>query len=197
MARIDLPERHAVAQARRAVRDSLMSHGEECVLVAARHVNMDTQAERCAACWDDIYKQPRTPDCSRCYGTTFAQPVLEACRVWAIFTDTAANETIRARGVWTGDDRGFQTEPFPRIMEHDFVARVRRWSPAKEALSLEGVYIVKEVFQDSLRTGSQYGQSEEDVVGQRANITLLHDLTGIYKFPIVGQKFPRRDGLQR
>lgn len=197
MARIDLPEKHAVAQARKAVRDSLMSHGEECVLVSVRHVNMDTNADRCPACWDDVYKQPRIPDCSRCHGTTFAQPILKAARVWAIFTDTSQNETVRNRGVWTADDRGFQTEPFPLIMEHDFVARVRRWSPTKEALSLEGVYMAQEVFQDSLRTGNLYGQTEEDIVGQRANITRLHNLTGIYTFPIVGQKFNRVDGLQR
>lgn len=197
MARVDLYEKHAVAQARRSVRDSLMSHGEECVLVQARHVNADKGAPRCPACWDDVYKQPRLNDCPQCFGTTFAEPIRAASRVWAIFTDGSQNESVRPRGVWTADDRAFQTEPFPLIIEHDFVARVRRWSADRTALSLEGVYIVQQVFQDSLRTGSMYGQTEQDVVGQRANVTRLHELTGIYKFPIVGHRFHRLDGLQR
>ena len=197
MARVDLPERHAVAQARRAVRDSLMSHGEEAVLVSVRHANADAGEARCPGCWDDIYKQGRMPDCSRCFGTTFADPIKSAARVWAVFTDTSQNESVGPRGVWSGDDRGFQTEPFPGVIEHDFVVRVRNWSPAKVALSLEGVYIIQEVYQDSLRTGSQYGQSELDVVGQRANVTRLHELTGIYQFPVVGKQFDRLNGLQR
>lgn len=197
MARVDLAERHAVEQARRAVRDSLMSFGEESVLVAVRHVNADHGADRCHVCWDDVYKQPRMPDCSHCFGTTFESPVRAAARVWSLFADTSQNETIRNRGVWAADDRAFQTEALPQIIEHDFVVRVSEWSPAKEVLKVEGVYMVQEVFQDSLRTGARYGQTSFDVVGQRANVTKLHDLTGIYRMPVLGQRFSRLDGLQR
>lgn len=197
MARVNLPERHAVRQARAAVRDSLMSHGEESILVSVRHVNADQGADRCHVCWDDVYKQARIPDCDHCYGTTFEQPIRSAARVWSLFTDGSQNETIRHRGVWTSDDRAFQTEPFPRILEHDFVVRVSEWAPDKTALKVEGVYMVQVVYQDSLRTGARYGQTEFDVIGQRANVTRLHNLTGIYQMPVVGRRFHRLDGLQR
>ena len=48
---------------------------------------------------------------------------------------------------------------------------------------LKGIYAIGEVTPDSLRTGGRFGQSRDDVVGQRAPITRLADNLKIYDYP--------------
>ena len=93
MPRIDLPENYAIRNARQWVRDSLMSHGEECVLLCAYHVTTDFDTQpRCPACYDDMYEQPDQQDCATCYGTTFLGGIKSAYRAWGIFTDAVDQE---------------------------------------------------------------------------------------------------------
>jgi hypothetical protein len=189
--RIDLPEPYSVTLARQAVRDSLLSHGEECILLQMYHVGADEgKARRCPVCFDDIYKQSEKANCTSCFGTTFDNGVKSAVRVWGMFTDHVAAEQIGQNGVWTPDQRDVQIEPFPLLTEHDFVVRVRVWDSSHRPIEIEGYYGVQQVTRNSLRTGNKFGQAQWDVVGQKATITELQKNSPIYSYSVVGVQFP-------
>ena len=77
-----------------------------------------------------------------CYGTSFAEPIKEAARVWAVFTDKPDAENQTAQGTFTPDQRQVQTEGFPVLMEHDVIVRVRRWGLADPEIRIEnGMFI--------------------------------------------------------
>ena len=197
MARIDLFENYAVNLTRQSVRDSLMSHGEEAILLSMYHANADKDFKRCPSCWDEDYNQPEDNTCTICYGTTFYGGVKQACRAWAIFTDQNQDEEIGKRGVWASDKRKIQTEPFPNLIQHDFVVRIRRWSRDHKPLEVEGFYVCGEVSQDSIRTGNKFGQYSWDSVGQNASLEELSSSEPITKYPVLGKSFPRWDGKVR
>jgi hypothetical protein len=191
MPRIDLPENYSVSLARQAIRDSLLSHGEECVALQMYHVGQDeNKADRCPQCFDDIYKQSDISNCTDCYGTTFAGGVKSAVRVWAMFTDHVVAEQVGQNGVWTPDQRDVQIEPFPALTEHDFIVRIRMWDALHKPIEIEGYYGVQQVTRNSLRTGNRFGQWGWDVVGQKATITELQKNSPIYAYPVVGVQFP-------
>lgn len=188
---IKLVENYAVAQARRSMRDSLMSHGEECIALQMYHIHEDAgKAERCPQCYDDLYKQSNQTNCEDCYGTTFAGGVKSAVRVWGMFTDQAEAEQIGAKGVWNPDQREMQVEPFPLLTEHDYVVRVRLWDTNHKPVEIEGYYGVQQVKRNSLRTGNRFGQWQWDVVGQKATITLLQKNSPICAYDVLGINFP-------
>ena len=190
MPRIDLTEDYSVKLARQTVRDSLLSHGEQCILLQMYHVGADEgTAQRCPH-YDDIYKQSEQSSCPDCYGSTFAGGVKSAVRAWAIFTDHVAAEQVGQNGVWTPDQRDVQTEPFPLLTEHDFIVRVRMWDPNNIPLEIEGYYGVQQVTRNSLRTGNRFGQYTWDVVGQKATVTELQKNAPISFYPVLGIQFP-------
>ena len=195
---IKLPEPYAVRQARQSVRDSLMSHGEECILVHMYHANevQDTRA-RCPVCYDDVYKQGERYDCSRCYGTTFDGGVKDALRAWAIFTDANDEETFDKVGLWHPIKCSIQTEPFPDLWQRDYIIRVARWSQDHRPEEIEGIYVLKQVTNESLRTGNMHAQTRYDTLGQRADGQLIADDMPIYQYPVVGQRFDRFDWRPR
>jgi hypothetical protein len=196
--RIDLPENYAVRFARQSVNDSLMSHGEEVVVLTAYHVNLDYATRpRCPVCFDDMYQAGAENDCDQCYGTTFQGGVKQAARVWAIFTDAQDKEDHSKHGVWHPIARELHIEPFPDIMEHDWIARVTSWSADHRPQGVEGLYVCDVVDNESLRTGNRAGQITLDAVGQRAGLERLSEQHSIYKYPIVGQVFERLDGKVR
>ncbi|AEQ21022.1 structural protein [Rhodococcus phage E3] len=197
MARIDLREDYAVQMLRRNVKESLQSHGEQCIALAMYHVVADADRFPRCTCFDDIYQSSETYDCPDCYGTTIQGGVKTAARVWGLFTDQQGIEDHDKQGVWTPDQRGLQTEASPELMEHDYIIRVLDWDRSGRALDLEGIYIVDKVDLTSLRTGGVYGQTRRDAVGQRANLTRLQDTHPIYRYPALGKLFPRLDGLVR
>lgn len=187
---IKLVESYAISQLRGFVRDSLMTHGEEAILLAMYHVNADEDTvPRCSQCYDDIYSGGDQATCTMCYGTTFQGGVKSAQRVWAMFSDKAIAENLGQHGVWAPDSREIQCEPFPELMEHDFVVRVRTWDNHTPT-ELEGYYAISQVTRDSLRTGNRFGQWPWDVVGQRAKISELQSNSVIYQYPVLGQQFP-------
>lgn len=191
MPKIELTEPYAIALARQEVRDSLLSHGEECIVLQMYHVGEDEgTSRRCPQCYDDFYKQSDTVNCSDCFGTTFSGGVKTAVRVWGLFTDHVAAEQIGQNGVWTPDQRDVQIEPFPLLTEHDFIVRVRVWDHAHNPVELEGFYAVQQVTRNSLRTGNRFGQWRWDVVGQKATITELQKNSPICSYPVVGVHFP-------
>ena len=188
---IKLVENYAVTLARQSMRDSLMSHGEECIALQMYHVNVDEgKAERCPSCYDDMYKQSNAINCKDCYGTTFAGGVKSAVRVWSMFTDQAVAEQIGAKGVWQPDQRDMQCEPFPQLTEHDYIVRVRLWDSSHKALEIEGYYGLQQVTKNSLRTGNRFGQWQWDVVGQKATVTELQKNSPICAYDILGIQFP-------
>jgi hypothetical protein len=198
MARIDLVEPYAVRQARRAIRDSLMSHGEECVLIHTWHANEGEDVQpRCPACWNDIYKQGDRFDCDRCYGTTFDLGVKDVYRGWAIFTDSNDDESFTKRGLWHPMASSMHTEHMPDLWKRDFVVRVNRWSPDHRVLEIDGIYVMKQVTNESLRTGNAHGQTSLDNVSQIADLDRISDDMPISKFPVIGQRFERWDGKVR
>jgi hypothetical protein len=195
---IKLVESYAVSMARRSMRDSLMSHGEECIALQMYHIHEDEgKAERCPQCYDDLYKQSNQANCEDCYGTTFAGGVKSAVRVWGMFTDQAEAEQIGAKGVWNPDQREMQVEPFPLLTEHDYVVRVRLWDTSHKPVEIEGYYGIQQVKRNSLRTGNRFGQWQWDVVGQKATITLLQKNSPIYAYDVLGTKFPDGYGISR
>lgn len=142
---IKLVESYSVQLARNSVRDSLQSHGEECIALSMYHVNADEKIQpRCPICFDDTYKQP-DPQCNYCYGTTFKGGIKYATRMWAMFADTSKVEAIRERGVWVPDAREMQCEAFPLFMERDYVVRVRKWTSDHRPLEIEGYYAIGQV----------------------------------------------------
>jgi len=198
MPRIDLTEPYAIRQARQSVRDSLMSHGEECVLLHMYHVNeVQDKHPRCPVCYDDIYKQGEKYDCPRCYGTTFDGGVMRANRAWALFTDSNDAETFGKRGLWHPIASTFQTEPFPDLWQRDYVIRVARWTQDHRVADVDGIYVMKQVVNESLRTGAMRGQTAYDTIGQRADLSLIADTMPIYLYPTQGVKFDRFDERPR
>lgn len=198
MARIDLPEPYAVRMLRESVKNSLQSHGEQCILLAMYHVVADAGLyPRCNLCFDDVYQQGETYDCPGCYGTTIQGGVKTAARVWGLFTDMQGIEDQDKQGVWTPDRRVLQTEARPELMEHDYVIRVFDWDREGRPTDIEGIYTIDKVDLTSLRTGGVYGQTKRDAVGQRANLSRLQDSHPIYRYPALGKVFNRPDGLVR
>lgn len=198
MARIDLVEPYAVRLARQSIRDSLMSHGEECVLIHTWHANEGEGVQpRCPVCWNDIYKQADRFDCDRCYGTTFDLGVKQAYRAWAIFTDSNDDESFGRRGLWHPMASSMHTEHMPDLWKRDFVIRVNRWSPDHRVLEVDGMYVMKQVTNESLRTGNAHGQTNLDNISQIADLDRISDDMPISRFPVIGQRFDRWDNKVR
>lgn len=198
MARVDLVEPYAIRFARQSIRDSLMSHGEEVVLLHTFHVNTDQDtAPRCSACWDDIYQANETFDCPTCYGTSFQGGIKSALRAWGIFTDSQDAENVSKRGVWHPQDSNLHTEHLPDLWQRDFVVRVTGWTTDHRPVGVSGIYVMKNVLNESVRTGNRIGQTLFDIVGQRADIQRIAEEMPIYKYPLIGEKFDRYDGKDR
>ena len=194
MPRIDLPENYAVRFARQSVNDSLMSHGEECVVLHTYHVNTDEDIQpRCPECYDDLYQAGQKNDCGTCYGTTFLGGIKDAYRVWGIFTDAKDEEDYGKRGVWHPVARNLHTEYYPDLWQHDFVVRVTHWSADHRPQNIEGIYVFDSVQNESLRTGNRPGNISLDNIGQRADLQRLAEQMPIHRYPILGVVFDRAE----
>lgn len=188
MAVIKLTEPYAITQLRRDVRDSLMTNGEQAILLQLYHPGEDDSVP-CPQCGDDLYKSPEM-DCPSCYGTMFDGGVRKAMKVWAMFSDKPYTESHGPRGEFHPDAREVQLEAFPRVMEHDVVVRVDGWNATGTPSSVYGYYILQGVNQRSLRTGNRFGQSSFDIVAQKAQLTRLPEsMKAITMYPILGQFF--------
>ena len=191
---------------RSQVKDSLQYHGEEAVLLQLYHAKDEALGiNRCPRCHWDVYQDGENM-CPVCFGTSFFNDqtqtggVRAAYRVWCLFTDHVVSEQYLKQGVMTPDQRTVQCQPFPLLMEHDIIARVRRWDPVTHtALSEPDFFSVDAVTRNSLRTGSRFGQTADDVVGQTAQCSWLPpNSNGIQLYPIQNVVFdeaPDNDGM--
>lgn len=185
---IKLVENYAVAQARQAVKDSLQAHGEACILLSMYHRFTDSDMPLCPYCTDDVYTGSGEI-CTICWGTTIQGGVKQASKVWGLFTDNVEGEQYRKHGIWQADQREFQTEASPQLMQHDYVIRIRKWNANGTPAEIEGFYAIKEVTKDSMRTGTRYGQSDNDIIGQKAQVSEVSNITNIAKYPVIGVPF--------
>lgn len=200
MPRIDLVEPYAIRHFRQSIRDSLMSHGEECILLHMLHANevQDNPAyPRCPVCYDDIYNAGDKFDCPNCYGTTFDGGVKDVYRAWGLFTDSNDSETFGKRGLWHPQASSVMTEHIPDLWQRDYVIRVGEWTVDHRVVSVDSIYVFKDVTNESLRTGNMIGQTKFDNVSQRADLQLIASDMPIGKFPVIGVKFNRFDGRDR
>ena len=201
MARVDLTEPFAVRTARKAVNESMQMHGEEVIGLHMYHPVIDKGHPRCPNCYDDVYKQGESYNCTICYGTTFKGGVKELFRMWAMFDDTPNVEKQEKRGVWQPGNRGLQLEANPHLLENDYVFRVAKWSSTHHPLQLGDAYALDTVTIMSLRTGNQYVQTDNDRIGQKCQVQMLGRDHVIYKtYPrLISENFPvpRMDGLPR
>lgn len=203
MARIDLPEPYAIRMARRNVRESLMAHGEEVIAFSMYHAHLDEGIQpRCPVCFDDIYNQGETWNCSACFGTTFKDGIKAMSRAWALLTETPQSEQKGRRGEWMESDRDMQMEYSPKMWQNDYIMRVKQWSQDHRPLELGEAFTLRSVTEITLRTGNQIGQNSEDVVGIRCRINPMPVEHPIYKVTergIVRSDFPvlRLDGDRR
>ena len=175
-----------------------MSHGEECILLHMHHVNeAQGKVDRCPACFHDIYKQGAKYDCPHCYGTTFEGGVKDAYRAWAIFTDSKDDESFTKRGLWHPVASSIHTEWFPDLWKRDYVVRVARWTVDHRVAEVDGIYVMKQVTNESLRTGNAHGQTSLDGVSQIADLERIAEGMPLHRYPLVGQRFDRYDRKPR
>ena len=163
------------------------------------HANeVQDEIPRCPACYDDIYKQGDKYDCPRCYGTTFDGGVKQASRAWAIFTDANDQETFGKRGLWHPIASSVQTEHLPDLWQRDYVIRVNRWTADHRVAEVDGIYVLKQVVNESLRTGGgMKAQTVYDTISQRADLSMIAENMPIHLYPTVGIRFDRFDGRPR
>lgn len=198
MPRHDLEEPWAIAHLRQAVRDSLMSHGEECIALAMYHVMQDQDtARRCPDCYDEVYSNNNRSDCTRCYGTSFDGGVKIAARTWGLFSGADNDETFRRDGVWGNETRQLQIENAPKLEQHDYVVRVVSWTADHRPKEISGVFITDRVETTTLRTGNAHDSFSAAGVGQRTVVDLVPSDHVIYQFPMLGRRFDRLDGKVR
>lgn len=195
MAVVKMWEPWGVAYRRSQVRDSLVYHGEEAVLL--QMYRDDDRVGRCPRCMLPGYENGEQM-CPVCYGTSYYDDkaqrggIKSAVRAWCMFTDHVVSEQWGQYGVLRPDQRLMQCEAFPLLTEHDYVVRVRRWDPLTHvALEVGGVWQIEAVTRESLRTGSKYGQTRDDIVGQSAQVTWVPpDTVGVQLYPVEGEAFP-------
>ena len=132
-----------------------------------------------------------------CYGTTFDGGIAQAYRAWGLFTDAQDAETFGKRGMWHPIASSIQTEHLPDLWQRDYVIRVGRWSVDHRVEEVVGIYVFKQVANESLRTGGMRGQTLYDTIAQRADIQLIAENMPIHQYPIKGVRFDRFDGKDR
>src|SRR5689334_3461200 len=113
---------------------------------------------RCTRCYDPDCNQQGRVKCPLCYGTTYQDGVMTACRAWAIVRDAQNQEDFSQRGVWNKERVTAQLEITPTTMTNDYIIRVQQWSETNVPLVLGERYILEDVGVRSVRTGARIGQ---------------------------------------
>jgi hypothetical protein len=151
--------------------------------------------QRCPRCSSSEYNDGEE-FCPVCYGTNWFNEqtglggVKKATRAWCVFSDHIVSEQYGQFGTLDPDQRQVQCEAFPMLIEHDYIVRVRQWGPGHTVVKIGGFFEVTAVTRNSLRTGSQYGQTWQDVIGQAATVNWIPPNTkGITAYPVEGLSF--------
>jgi hypothetical protein len=106
-------------------------------------------------------------------------------------------ETFGKRGLWHPIASSVQTEHLPDLWQRDYVVRVGKWGPDHRVESVDGIYVFKQVVNESLRTGAMRGQTVYDTISQRADLQLIAENMPIHRYPVEGVQFDRFDGRPR
>lgn len=182
---IRLPRQHTVSRARAQFLEAAQTVGEVVILLSMYHASVDTgTVPRCTVCYDSVYQQSDTSICTNCFGTTFEGGIKAVSRGWAIVVDNVLDQQFRKRGQWNDDDRNLQLEPVIPFMDHDYIIRVKRWDPQFRPLQLGDRYIVEDIDEISLRTGSRYGQQVIDVYALKSRMRALPTEHVIYQYAV-------------
>jgi hypothetical protein len=181
------------------IKESYQAVGEQIIILHMFHPSVDRGTQPDCVCFNDIYGQEQSVDCPYCYGTTLAGGIKEAWRSWAIVNDDDENEKKSQYGVWQNEGHSVQLEPFPDMMQNDYIVRVEQWDSTQQIPLIIGRrYLVSSMQDITLRTGNRFGGSERGRIAQKANISILPKEHIIYGYDIrTDVAFPRYDGEVR
>lgn len=196
---IRVPEPYASNQMYSRIKEASQILGEEFIALSMYHVNRDEENQPRCACFDSDYGANQSATCPYCYATTFAGGIKEVWRVWGIMTDDDEDETKSKNGVWMKEGHQVQLEPWPELIQNDYILRVKQWDTSRQApLILGSFYVISSMQDVTLRTGNRYGGSAEDRIAQKATISLLPESHPINTFQVQTEvTFPRYDGQPR
>lgn len=141
---------------------------------------IDKDAVRCS-CYNTVYSQGDTSNCTLCFGTTFLGGVKEVNRVWVIFADSLNAEQLRRRGEWLPDEREIQIDSVPKLYQNDYIVRVLDWTN-----HIYGErFVLKTVDESSIRTGRRHDLTHDiDNIAQKARGQALSHNEPIYQYQV-------------
>lgn len=194
MGRTDLVEGYAIRNLRKNVRESMQSHGEEVILLKMFHAAADQgDVKRCPVCYNDVYRSGDSSKCKSCYATTFEGGVKAMIRAWALFSTISDTEKKTKQGEWQPENRQVQLEGGLKMYQNDYLIRVDKWGQNHVPLDLGNRYVLSGVENESLRTGNQIAQTDEDRVGQKSTASFLTKTHVIYQFPVPMVPIPQAE----
>ena len=166
-----------------------MSHGEECVLLHAYHVNPDYDTQpRCPECYDDLYQAGSKNDCGTCYGTTFLGGVKDGPPgLGDLHRRQRRGGLHQARRVAPDRAQACTPSTIPDIWQHDFIVRVtpgasttarRAWRASTSATSVTNE---SPAHRQPARPDQPWTPSASAPTCER-----LSEQMPIYHYPIVG-----------
>ena len=147
------------------------------------------------------WKQGEKFDCPECFGTTFEGGIKRFHRMWSSFGDHPNEEKHGKRGVYEPEDREVQLEAAPMLTENDYLVRVVRWSQDHRPLAFGSIFVLDAVQVESLRTGNQYANTQDDNFGQTVRTHAVGKEHPIHRAlgTVLSDDFPvtRLDGKRR
>lgn len=186
---IRVPQQYSVNRRVRDVGDYLATVGEECIALSMFHLTEDLGKQPRCPKFNEIYNNNHSFECEICYGTTFYGGVKRATRVWAVFTDSPSQENFTKRGENDFSAHQVQVEAFPFLKENDYIIRVKEWHTKLVSgyripyPKVFGDRVRLDVVQEqTIRTGSRYGQAGYDKIGQKASVVELPTKHIIYSY---------------
>lgn len=181
-------------------KEAAQTVGEEVIVLSMYHVGIDEGTQPRCTCYNGVYENSQQWECPLCFGTTFQDGVKEAWRVWAIINDNRnQDERLKQGGVYLEGHNQVQLEPWPPVMEQDYIVRVKEWNTNTNVPLTFGRRLMCGVSQNiSVRTGNYYGNGNMSQIAQTVEVKLLPPNHIIYGFDILANvEFPRFDGEMR
>jgi hypothetical protein len=191
------PKPHERNHFARGFVDSAQRLGEQIIaLKMFKSSDPNNSSRQKSEHWDEVYQQVDYFDReNNDYGNVFNGGVDQAYRIWSIWNESTDGEQYSKRGEFLAEKREVQTEPWPELVQHDYLIRVKRWSPTGVPLELHPFrYVITTPVTDAtVHTGGQLSQTDADRWGQRFSVSALPENHPIYEYSVdLTQPFPRR-----